>query len=97
MCDFHTFHILWEFIRKDVIAFLANMNMSKFVSSNNELRKSIPSAVSDVARESMNETAMELQSREETVLDTAVSCDGMWKRRCFVSKNSIATFMGREQ
>ena len=85
---------------KGLQTFCGYMNMPPpmaDVTYNETVKSRLHPAYVDVARKNMKDPAEELcrevseEYHENTVCDTAVSCDGTWQRRWFASLNGVVT------
>ena len=77
---------------KGLQTFCGYMNMPPpmaDVTYNETVKSRLHPAYVDVARKNMKDAAEEYH--ENTVCDTAVSCDGTWQRRGFASLNGVVT------
>ena len=78
--------------------FTAFMNMPKPMTANNydKIVSQVTECVKSVAEQTIADAAEEIRNGQnpdssETVIDTAISCDGSWQRRGYSSLNGVVT------
>ena len=78
--------------------FTAFMNMPKPMTANNydKIVSQVTECVKSVAEQTIVDAAEEIRNGQnpdssETVIDTAISCDGSWQRRSYSSLNGVVT------
>ena len=82
--------------------FATFLNMPKPMTANNyeKISNKSKEAVKNIAEKTMYDAATEIKfklaANDDTIVDTAISCDGTWQRRGYSSLNGIVTIISME-